>query len=110
MHSIITKLGVSAADAVILAALHPIRDNNYLTTLANAIVAGLPYGRTVADLAALADPAHNLSATDVVTLLSASPIGLPAAFTTAHIVTLLGYVQGVNGQLMVQLVNCVLTV
>ncbi len=77
---------MSAADATTLAALHPARDYNYLATLALAVVAGLPVGRTVADLVALADPAYHLSAASVVTLLNPPPTGLPATFTTAHIV------------------------
>lgn len=97
---------MSAADATTLAALHPARDYNYLATLANAIVGGLPVGRTVADMVALADPAHHLSAASVVTLLNPPPTGLPAAFTTAHIVTLVGSVQGLNAHQIVQLVNC----
>lgn len=109
MHSIIaalTTLGLSTADAVILAALHPTRDHHYLATLARAIVTGLPLGRTVADMAVLADPAYNLDAASVAILLSAPPTGLPAAFNRANIVTLLAHVGGLNAHQMVQLVNC----
>ena len=45
-----TALGISALDATTLATLYPTRALPYLTTLANAIVAGLPLGRTAADM------------------------------------------------------------
>ena len=67
---------------------------------------GLPLGRTVADIALLADPAYNLDAASVTTLLSAAPTGLPAAFNRADMVTLFAHVGNLNAHQMIQLVNC----